>query len=87
MDRISEGSLAIAMFENLKIGVIALFLDMYPPLGIFVVLLNGVNTLLTLLDLTQDSSCPKICERGSLEYGVSLGKCCPAAIGKHLPVG
>lgn len=64
MDRISEGSLAIAMFENLKIGVIALFLDMYPPLDIFVVLLNGVYTSLTLLDLTQDSSDPKICERG-----------------------
>lgn len=51
-------------FGYLKICVIVLFLDMHPLLGICVVLLYDVSTSLSLLALAQDSSDPKICERG-----------------------
>lgn len=44
--------------------MIVLFLDMHPLLGICVVLLNDVSTSLMLFDLAQNSSDPKICERG-----------------------
>lgn len=63
--------------------MIVLFLDMYPPLGICVVLLNDVSPL---LDLHKTTATQKSVKGGSLEYGVSLGKCCPTVIGKHLPM-